>query len=73
MLSIQELRSSTKKELLEELKNARSEVVRVQIGVKTKGIKDSSLVSKQKKYIAQIETALKELDIEEMVEKANTI
>jgi ribosomal protein L29 len=73
MLSIQELKSSTKKELLEELKNARNEMVRVRIGVKTKSLKDSSLANKQKKYIARIQTALKELDMEEMVEKANTI
>ena len=73
MLSAQELKSSTRKELLEELKNARNEMVRVRIGVKTKSLKDSSLVNKQKRYIAQVQTALKELDMEEMVEKANTI
>ena len=72
MLSIQELRSSTKKELQQELKNARSEMLRVKIGVKTKNLKDSSLVSKQKRYIARIITALKELELEEMVEKATT-
>ena len=70
MLSIQELRSSTRKELLEELKNARNEVVRVRIGTKTKSLKDSSSVNKQKRYIARIKTALRELDMEEMVEKA---
>ena len=73
MLSIQELKSSTRKELLEELKNARNEMVRVRIGVKTKSLKDSSLANKQKKYVARIKTALRELDMEEMVEKANTI
>ena len=73
MLSAQELKSSTRKELLEELKNARNEMVRVRIGVKTKSLKDSSLVNKQKRYIAQVQTALKELDMEEMAEKANTI
>jgi len=73
MLSVQELKTSTRKELLEELKNARNEMVKVRIGVKTKSNKDSSLVIKQKKYIAQIQTALKELDMEEMVKEADKI
>jgi len=73
MLSIQELKSSTRKELLQELKNARNEIVRVRIGVKTKSLKDSSLVNKQKRYIAKIKTALKELDMEEMVKDADKI
>ncbi|MBU0577604.1 50S ribosomal protein L29 [Patescibacteria group bacterium] len=73
MLSIQELRSSTKKELLKELESARTEMVRVRIGVKTKHLKDSTFVSKHKKYIAQIKTILKELDLEEMIEKATNI
>ena len=73
MLTIQELRSSTKKELLEELKNARSEMLKVKIGVKTKNAKDSSLVSKNKKYVARIMTALKELELEEMVNKAEEL
>jgi ribosomal protein L29 len=73
MLSIQELRSSTKKELLAELENARRNMVKIRISTKTKSLKDSSSVSKQKKYVAQIKTTLKELDIEEMVKQANTI
>jgi len=73
MLSIQELKSSTNKELLKELENARGEMVRVRIGVKTKHLKDSSFVSKHKKYIAQILTVLKEMDLEEMVKKATNV
>ena len=73
MSSIQELKSSTEKELSEELKHARNDLVRIRIGVKTKSLKDSSSASKQKKYIAQISTALKELDLEEMVKEANAI
>ena len=41
MLSIQELRSSTKKELLEELKNMRSEMLKIRIGI-IGSIKNSS-------------------------------
>jgi len=70
MLSALELRSSTHKELLEELRNARKEVMRVKIGVKTKHLKDSSLVIKQRRYISQIKTILKEMIIEEMVKDA---
>lgn len=70
MLSIQELRSSTKKELLKELSVAQGEMQKIRIGVKTKSIKDSSLVTKQRKYIAKIETLIKELDLEEIVKTA---
>jgi ribosomal protein L29 len=72
MLSVQELKTSIKKELLQELKNAHSEMMRIKMGVRTKSIKDSSLANKQKVYIAQIKTALKELDMEELVKKATT-
>jgi ribosomal protein L29 len=70
MLTAQELRSSTQKELLEELKNARKEAMRVKIGVKTKHLKDSSLVVRQRSYIAQIKTIIKEMIMEEMVKEA---
>lgn len=70
MLSIQELRSSTKKELLEELKNMRSEMLKIRITCKTKSLKDSSKSNKQRRYIAQIKTIIKELDLEESVKKA---
>jgi ribosomal protein L29 len=73
MLSVQELKTSSRKELIQELQNARSEIVKVRMNVKTKSIKDSSLANKQKKYIAQIETILKELDMEELVKSADTI
>ena len=41
MLSAQELQSSTRKELLEELQNARQELLKTRIGVKGKSIKDA--------------------------------
>ncbi|MBN2087290.1 50S ribosomal protein L29 [Candidatus Peregrinibacteria bacterium] len=70
MLSIQELRSSTKKELLEELKNARAEMLKVRITCKTKSMKDSSQANKQRKYIAQINTVIRELELEEKIKEA---
>jgi len=70
MLSLQELRSSTRKELLNELEAAQMEMQKVRIGVKTKSSKDSSLVIKRRKYVARIKTMLKELELEEMVNKA---
>lgn len=69
MLSIQELRSSTQKELLEELKSKRAEMLKIRITCKTKSLKDSSKVSKFKKYIAQIKTIIKELESEELIKK----
>ena len=73
MLSIQDLQSSTLKELLEELKNARRELLKIRIGVKTKIIKDISLVKKHKKYIASIKTIIREIEFEEIINNANKI
>ena len=73
MLSIQELRSSTKKELLEELKGSRTNMLKARITCKTKSMKDSSQVNKQKKYIAQVKTIIKELELEELVKEATEI
>lgn len=69
MFSIQELRSSTKKELLQELERARKEALKVRINVKTKHDKDGSKAGKTKHYVAQILTVLKEAESEE-AEKA---
>ena len=73
MLSNQELKSSTRKELLRELEEAREVLQKNRITVKTKHNKDSSSVSKQKRYVARIMTALKELDLEEAVENSKKI
>lgn len=64
MLSIQELRSSSQKELLLELQKARKEMVRIRISLKTKHEKDTSKARKEKRMIAQILTVLKEFDKE---------
>ncbi|MBI5421856.1 50S ribosomal protein L29 [Candidatus Peregrinibacteria bacterium] len=61
MLSIQELRSSNRKELLQELEKARKEMLKVRISLKTKHEKDTSKAGKTKRYIAQILTMLKGL------------
>ena len=60
MLSVQELRSSTVKELLQELETVRKDMLKVRINVKTKHEKDTSKAQKTKRYIAQILTILKE-------------
>ncbi len=67
MLSNKELKSLTRKELLEELTIARSTTMKKRITIKTKHDKDSSSAPKIKKYVARIMTAIKELDLEEMV------
>jgi ribosomal protein L29 len=65
MFSIQELRSSTKKELLLELAKSRKENMKIRISLKTKHEKDSSKSIKIKRYIAQILTILKQIYTEE--------
>jgi len=61
MLTIQELRSSTDKELLQELEAARKNYLKVRISTKTKHEKNTAKVQKAKYYVAQILTVLKEL------------
>ncbi len=73
MLSNQELKSSTRKELIKELEEARELNMKKRITVKTKHEKDTSAASKHKKYVARIMTAIKELDLEEAVANAITI
>lgn len=73
MLSNQELKSLTRKELLKELQEARELSQKNRITVKTKHHKDTSSVSKQKKYVARVMTALKELDLEEAVESSKKV
>ncbi len=73
MLTYQEIKSMTKKELLKELSDAREILMKKRITVKTKHEKDTSSVSKQKKLISRIMTAIKEIDVEEMIEKSKKI
>lgn len=61
------------KELLDELRQARGDMTRVRIAVKTKHEKDSSKVLKQKKYIARLLGMIREVELEEAVESANKI
>jgi len=65
MLSIQELQSSTLKELFQELEKARKESLKTRINVKTKSEKDTSKVKKNKRYVALVLTALKDAKMEE--------
>ncbi|MBN2095804.1 50S ribosomal protein L29 [Candidatus Peregrinibacteria bacterium] len=65
MLTIQELRSSTEKELLQELIAARNNALKVRVNSKTKHEKDIAKVQKAKRYVAQILTVLREVDGEE--------
>ncbi len=65
MLSIQELRSSTVKELLQELTKMRKEMVKVRLTIRTKHDKNLSKAKKTKRYIAQLLTMIKEAGSEE--------
>lgn len=73
MLPISELKSSTRKELLKELEQARKTLQEWRLGVKTSHLKDSSLISKQQRYIAQMLTLLKEMDLDEKVQHAQKL
>jgi ribosomal protein L29 len=72
MLSIQELRSSSKKELLLELLKARKEMLKIRISLKTKHEKDTSKARKQKRLIAQILTLLKDAGTEPVAKAVKT-
>lgn len=71
MQTYRELKSLTKKELLKELSDARQALAEKKIMVKTGHQKDTSAVGKQKLYISRLCTALKELEIEEMIQASN--
>ena len=73
MLTYQELKSMTHKELLKELADAREVMMKKRITVKTKHDKDTSSINKQKKLIARIKTAIKEAELEEMIETSKKI
>jgi len=73
MLSSQEIKSLTKKEVLKELETAREELMKKRITVKTKHEKDTSSVNKLKKLVARLSTALREMELEEMVENSKKI
>ncbi len=69
MFSIQELRSSTIKELLQELEKARKGAQKTRINIKTKQEKNGSKAKKTKHYVAKILTVLKEVEAEEAKKK----
>lgn len=65
MLTTQELRSSTAKELFQELEAARNNMLKVRISIKTKHEKNISKSKQLKCYIAKIMTVMKEIEKEE--------
>jgi len=73
MLTLQEIRSSTRKELLHELTAAQKKLLELRMGVHTKHQKDTSLVKKQKRFVGQLMTVLRDMDHEEKVKKATVI
>lgn len=72
MLSVKELRSSTKKELLLELTKSRADLMKTRISVRTKHEKNTSKKGKERRYVAQILTALNELEAEEAKKTAKS-
>ena len=70
MLSIQELKSSSLAALQAELSKARQEAQSIRIGVQTGHIKDTSLLSKHKRYVARVLSCLREAQLDDMVSQA---
>ncbi len=60
MLTVQELRSSTVKELLQELEAARKNMLKIRVNVKTKHEKNTVKSMQAKRYVAKILTVMKE-------------
>lgn len=73
MLSVQELRSSTGKELLQELAKAQTDLQQIRIAVRTKHEKDTGKVKKQRHYVAQLKTILKEIELEAAIDTVTRV
>lgn len=73
MLTLQELRTIKRPELLKELETARQELLKVRIGIRSGHEKNTSKSVNTRRYVAHIKTALKELELEEIVSKAKII
>lgn len=73
MLTTQELKASTLKELLKELQSALLKLQELRIGVKTSHLKDTSAIKKQKRYVARILTVIKEIELDELVKQATEL
>lgn len=63
MLTLQELRTMKRPELLAELSKARQALVQVRIGIRSGHEKNISQAKAARRQIAHIQTALKELEI----------
>ena len=73
MLTLNELRSSSRKELLHELVTAQKSLLQTRMGVRTKHQKDTSLSKKHQAYVARISTIIVEKDMEERIAKAKEL
>lgn len=73
MQTYQDLKSLTKKELEASLQEARDNLLKKRITIKTKHEKDTSVIKKQKRQIAQLNTALKQIELEDMIKAAHKI
>lgn len=73
MLTVRELQSSTRKELLQELHDAQRTLQQLRIGIRTKNHKDTSEAPKNRAYVARIKTILREMELEEVVKQAKTL
>jgi ribosomal protein L29 len=73
MLSIQELRSSTLKELLQEHNTTQKDLVETTIRLRSKHEKDSSSKGKKRRYLALVKTIIKEVELDEVIKNADKI
>lgn len=73
MPSYNDLKSLTKKELQTALQERKNKLLTSRMTISTKHEKDTSKMKKGRKEIAQIKTALREIELEEMVNNSNKI
>ncbi len=64
MLTKQEIRQLGSKEMMEELKNSRRELLRSQFDIRNGSSKEVHMVKNLRRYIARLQTITKELNLE---------
>ncbi len=73
MLSLQELKTMKAADLQKELETAQKNLMHLKVTVRTSHEKNTALVPKAKKYVAQIQTMLNEIKMEEAVKAATEV
>lgn len=68
MLTVEEIRKMSEKELLEELRRSKLDLLKARLGVASRQMKETSKLKALRKYIARIKTFKRMLKIEQAPE-----